>query len=120
MAFFQNSKKKDYPRLNYQVIWINSLLFLLIIYFIYHSLNGDRGIFAYFKLKQELSQKEKLLTQLLTDKSVLENRTRSMHPSSIDSDMLDELARKELGLIGSDEKVIILNKTPVEPKKSSD
>ena len=120
MAFFQNSKKKDYARLNYQVIWINSLLFLLIIYFIYHSLNGDRGIFAYFKLKQELSQKEKLLTQLLTDKSVLENRARSMHPSSIDSDMLDELARKELGLIGSDEKVIILNKTPVEPKKSSD
>lgn len=110
MALLQNSKKNVYPRLNYQVIWINSLLFLLIIYFIYHSLHGDRGIFAYFQLKQELVQKEKMLTQLLENKSVLENRTRSMHPSSIDSDMLDELARKELGLIGPDEKVIILNK----------
>lgn len=96
--------------INFKVVAINAVLLLFISYFVYHSLNGERGLFAYFHLKKVF--KEHLSTaKTLTDTRVkLEATIKYLHPNSINYDFLDELARKELGLASPDEKIIYLKK----------
>lgn len=106
MLRWKKKKNKSDVRLNYKIIWINSVIFLLVIYFIYHSLTGDRGVLAYFRLEKDLQIKNVVLSDLLQQKKILEDKVKAMHPQSLDVDMLDELARKQLGMIAPDEKVI--------------
>jgi cell division protein FtsB len=94
---------------NYKVIALNTVLVLLIAYFIFHSLSGDRGVFAYFRLKKILKEQTEIAESLTNERLQLEKTVKNLHPNSLNIDFLDELARRDLGLIGADEKVIYLN-----------
>lgn len=96
--------------INYKVITVNTAVILLIIYFLLHSLSGDRGLFAYFRLKKTLKEQTELLNAISDERAMLESSTKNLHPKSLSVDVLDELARKELGLVGAEEKVIYLEK----------
>ena len=91
-------------------VGLNSILFLLILYFAFHSLSGDRGLFAFIKLNHEIDAKRANLELLVKKRLDLEKKVKLMHPTTMDKDMLDEMARKELGLMAKDEKVIVLKK----------
>lgn len=96
--------------INYKVLTINTAVILLIMYFVVHSLSGERGLFAYFRLKKMLNEQTQVLKEVSEERASLESSTKHLHPKSLNIDMLDELARHELGLIGADEKVIYLEK----------
>lgn len=83
---------------------------MLIIYFSVHSLSGDRGLFAYFRLKKEMTQQVKVLEDLRNQRVQLDQQTKLLHPKTLDLDMLDELARRDLGMIAADERVVHLKK----------
>lgn len=93
-----------------KAIVLNIFLILMISYFVYHSFNGQRGLFAYLSLKKELSEKNLELQKLKDERIALEHKVQLINPRTLDLDMLDEIARNSMGLISSDEKVIILNK----------
>lgn len=98
------------PSINYKVLTINTAVILLIMYFVVHSLSGDRGLFAYFRLKKTLNEQTQVLKEVSEERASLESSTKYLHPKSLNMDMLDELARHELGLMSPDEKVIYLEK----------
>lgn len=89
----------------------NVLMLLMLLYFIFHSVYGSRGILAYFKLQAELSSSHKKLELLMAERLEIENRTKLLRHESIDKDMLDEKIRNVLGFSAPGEKIF---KTPLK------
>lgn len=87
----------------------NIVVVLLICYFIFHSVYGNRGIIAYFSLQSELESKNAQLEALRAERVELENNTRLLRDESLDKDMLDEKIRNTLGLSAPNEKIVRLD-----------
>ena len=99
--------QKKYPL---KLLIFNTVMFILIIYFVYHFLSGERGLMAFIRLKSVIEEQNKSLEALKTERIHLENIVNGLNPKTLDLDMLDEIARRELGLIAPDEKMIVLSK----------
>lgn len=69
---------------------------LLMIYFGYHIVQGERGLFSWMRLRQKISESEEHLAQIQSEKETLERRVHLLRPDSVDRDMLEERARKVL------------------------
>lgn len=94
---------------NLQNIWLNLLMLILIAYFCFHSLSGQRGFIAYLRLNKEIKNSKYELNQLQIEKAEIENKVRLLYPNTLDMDMLDEIARREMGLVKKGEKIIVLH-----------
>lgn len=79
---------------------------MVIAYFGYHLVEGERGLSAYARLSHDLVRAEALYRDAMAERHALELRTALLHPSHIDPDMLDERARVVLGVARRDEVVI--------------
>tara|TARA_A100001011_G_C13855186_1_gene652581 strand:- start:123 stop:410 length:288 start_codon:yes stop_codon:yes gene_type:complete len=82
---------------------------LLSVYFSYSALNGQYGLFNQFNLK---AQENVLVTELKAielKNSILEKRVLRLSNKYLDLDLLDQQARKFLGLAKSNEIIINLN-----------
>ena len=75
-------------------------------YFIYHTVQGDRGLIAYVRLNNEVTQAETKLAQVRDERVRLERRVSLLDPDSLDLDMLDESVRLTLNRVTSDEAVV--------------
>ena len=62
-------------------------------YFIYHAVQGDRGILAWLRVNQQLEAAQLELAKSGTDRAALEQRVALLNNSSLDLDMLEERAR---------------------------
>lgn len=80
---------------------------LLVGYFAYHAIQGDRGVFAWMQLSQQISQARATLAETSEQRRALEHRASLLRPESLDPDLLEEQARRELGLVHPDERVIL-------------
>lgn len=92
---------------------INIFLSLLLLYFVFHSIYGNRGILAYFTLNQQLEKSYNELEILRADRIEAEHTVKLLRPESLDRDMLDQYARKILGLASVKEQVFTVS----SPKK---
>ncbi len=79
---------------------------LAICYFSYHLVEGDRGLFAYLKLQQDIQSASAELMISQQERSKLEKRVGLLRPENLDLDMLEERSRDVLGLAHPDELVI--------------
>ncbi len=77
-------------------------------YFIYHAVQGDRGILAWLRVNQQLEAAQVELVKSGTDRSALEQRVALLNNSSLDLDMLEERARVMLNFSDPDDVVIFL------------
>ncbi|NRB10764.1 MAG: septum formation initiator family protein [Rickettsiaceae bacterium] len=93
---------------------VNILLFVILLYFLFHSIYGSRGIISYFKLQAELERSHKTLEMLRAERLEIENRTRLLRPNSLDKDLLDEKARNVLGLAKPNEQVFMVKDLAVD------
>ncbi|MGL4314360.1 MAG: FtsB family cell division protein [Sphingomonas sp.] len=71
-----------------------------------YAIVGTNGIMAYGDYKRELAHKQAELAQLKQREAVLQNRVRLLDPHHADPDMVDELARKQLGVVHPDEMIV--------------
>lgn len=94
---------------NRKRLLINTLLSLLLIYFVFHSFYGNRGIIAYFTLSQKLQKSYSELESLRAERVELEHKVKLLRPESLDQDMLDQEARRVLGIASSKEQVFTDN-----------
>lgn len=78
-------------------------------YFIYHSLEGDRGLWSYFRLSQKLETLEKEYESLHQERLVLEEKVKRLRPESIDRDLLEKQVRHLLGYGHPDEVIIFMD-----------
>lgn len=87
------------------------LAFLCVAYFIYHSIQGERGLLSMLRTKQKLDIVRQEFNLLQSQKEVLERRVYLLRPDSLDLDMLEERARAVLNFARPDE-VIIFEEQP--------
>ena len=84
----------------------------LLAYFAYHAIQGDRGLFAWLALNQQLKQAHALSDAADAERAELENRVERLSSASLDPDLLDERVRAMLNYARQDEVVIMLPGKP--------
>ena len=77
-------------------------------YLAYHVMHGDRGVFAYIHMKQEIIRAEEALAETGATRDAGERRVALLRTASLDPDMLDERARAMLNVAKPDEVVVPL------------
>ncbi len=78
----------------------------LVIYFIYHLIQGERGVLSWMRLKQRIDVAEKRLDEVQMEQNALEQRVHLLRPDSLDPDMLEERARVVLNFARKDEIIV--------------
>ena len=83
------------------------LIFCMItVYFSYHLIEGERGIFRLFEVNREIKQAQELLNETNKTKERLEKQVELLSSAALNEEMLDETIRKELGHVEKNEYVI--------------
>ncbi len=82
---------------------------LLSVYFSYSALNGQYGLFNQFDLKAQKNVLVNDLKAIELKNSILEKKVLRLSNKYLDLDLLDQQARKFLGLAKSNEIIINLN-----------
>ena len=76
-------------------------------YFAYHTVHGDRGIFALVQMQERVAEAEQRLQTLQSEKQHWEHRVKLLYPESLDRDMLDERVRIMLGYARAYDLVVL-------------
>ena len=90
---------------------IGGLLYLTIAlflgaYFAFSAIQGNHGIFKRIQAEAQAEELQKHLEALETQLIEMENKTRRLSDNFLDLDLLDERARKVLGMARADEIII--------------
>jgi len=80
--------------------------FSLAAYFTFAAVQGDYGLFRRIQVESQEMELSRQLAKLKLKVAEMENKTRRMSDNYLDLDLLDEQARKVLGLARGDEIVI--------------
>ena len=78
----------------------------LIVYIVFHAVQGDRGLIAYWQLSKQVAQAEAFHFRLSGEREAIQNRVSLLNPHTLDRDLLEERARFMLGYSLPDEIVI--------------
>ena len=88
-------------------ITLSAVCLILCFYFIIASFTGEFGVSS----KYRLLAKEKALTKelmLINEKTkAVKNKIKRLSDTSLDLELLDQQARKILGLLGEDELIVL-------------
>ena len=85
---------------------MTSLLFVvLVVYFSYHAVIGERGFLAFLRLSQKIELARAQLDIVHAERMKYERNVKLLRSNSLDLDLLDEQARRVLGYADKDEKV---------------
>src|SRR5476651_553726 len=76
-------------------------------YFIYHSIQGDRGILAWVQLQERPTNSMTEHNKVMKERKELEEKVQDLRPESINRDLLDQQVRLKLGYTRPDEVVIL-------------
>jgi len=88
---------------------IPALALIIVGTFAGHAIAGPNGILAWGGYHRALKDRQVELAQLKTESAQLKHRSQLLDPRKADPDMADELVRKDLGLVRSDEVIVPLN-----------
>ncbi len=83
-------------------------IFLIIVYFFYHIVLGDRGVIEFLKTKELIALEGAKLTELLKKNEYLECVVSSLRVETIDLEVLEEFAKMQLGMLGKNETCFII------------
>ena len=84
----------------------SALIAVLIAYFGFHALTGDRGLLTSGQRDETLAQRTTELQQVRAERLDLEARARLLRDSSLSADLLEERARSLLGFADPGDYVI--------------
>lgn len=85
-------------------------LLLLIAYFGFHALTGERGILSSNQRNAALAAKTRELARVRAERQDLEMRARLLRDTSLSADLLEERARSLLGF--ADPRDYMIRETP--------
>ena len=87
----------------------------LIAYFVFHGIEGDRGLLAYWQLRDRIAEVRQLNDDVVAERRMLEHRVSLLRSDSLDPDLLDERLRIMLDLAHPDELVILHPRNEHDP-----
>ena len=73
-----------------------------------HAIAGPNGVFAWRGYAQQLEMRQAELAKLEAERDALRHKSALLDPRKADPDLADEMVRKDLGLVRSDEVVVPL------------
>ncbi len=83
-----------------------AIAFALSLYFTFAAVQGDFGLFRRAEILGEASTLRTQLIEVRADVARMENLTHRLSDDYLDLDLLDEQARRVLGMVRADEIVI--------------
>lgn len=86
--------------------WLMAILVIFNVYFLLAALQGDSGLYRYFQINAQIAQVTTERDALVEEREKLSNLTLRLSDDYLDLDLLDEQARKRLGLVRGDEIII--------------
>ena len=84
----------------------------LSVYFGYHLIEGDRGLFAWVRLTEQIRDAKVEAAQIHAERVAQDQRVSLLRQEHLDPDMLDEQARAALNLVAPGEIVILNSEQP--------
>ena len=79
----------------------------VLVYFGYHATSGSLGLASKQQYEQRIAALEGELQALENKRAALEKKTAMLHDGSLERDMIDEQARRLLGVTRANEIVIL-------------
>lgn len=76
-------------------------------YFVYHAIEGDRGVMAWLRMSQQLAESKAALATLQAERQQIQHRV-ALLSASIDPDLLDERARLMLNVAEPNDRLVII------------
>jgi cell division protein FtsB len=73
-----------------------------------HAIAGPNGLLAWGGYHRDLQQRKVELASLEAERDRLKHRSALLNPKKADPDLADEMVRKDLGLVRSDEVILPL------------
>jgi cell division protein FtsB len=89
-----------------RLVWGPALGITVVVYFLVHAFQGDRGIPAWVQLRQDVAAAEHRLAASTAEREALAGRVARLKGDSLDPDLLEERARVMAGLVRPDEVVV--------------
>jgi cell division protein FtsB len=89
--------------------WLVLFAYGLAIYFGYNAMIGSRGLLAWRQLTRDIEATQQDLAAVRAERQALEEKVRRLRPDSLDPDLIDELARRQLSLAGPSDVIILLD-----------
>ena len=86
-----------------------AIMAFIFLYFVFHAIQGDRGLLAQVRLSKVLETKQSELSQLQSRVDVLEARVQGLNSIPPDLDLLEEQARKVLNYSYANEAVVLFD-----------
>ena len=86
-----------------------ALALLIVGNFAGYAIAGPNGLLAWGGYHRDLNERKAELQKLEAEKVRLKHRSVLLDPRRADPDMADELVRRDLGLVRSDEVIVPLN-----------
>ena len=77
-------------------------------YFVYHAIEGDRGVMAWLRISQQLAESRASLATLQAERQKVQHRV-ALLSTSIDPDLLDERARLMLNVAEPGDRLVIID-----------
>jgi len=82
--------------------------FLIFIFFLSHIFFGERSVWKIFELKSQISKSQEEYELLVAKKNKILLEINLLRDNNLDSDLVSEIAHRNLGLIESDQIVLDL------------
>jgi cell division protein FtsB len=76
-------------------------------YFIYHTIEGDRGLRAWRDINQQLRVAKDQYTTVAVERDALEHKVDGLNPNHVDPDLLDQQIRAQLDLVSPGEVILM-------------
>jgi len=108
---FQDSQRPLVKR----VAGMCALMFIMF-YLAFHTVSGERGLFALFRETRTLEALKSQLAEVKAQHQGLERKVQLLSDSSLDLDLLDEQVRRVLGMANKNE-IVYFPDEKVQPAK---
>jgi len=82
--------------------------FLIFIFFLSHIFFGERSVWKIFELKSQILKSQEEYELLVAKKKIILLQINLLRDNNLDSDLVSEIAHRNLGLIESDQIVLDL------------
>jgi cell division protein FtsB len=79
-------------------------------YFLWHAMNGNRGMKAKVEFRETALALSRELAELKAERAGFERRIAMMRAQSVERDILEEEARRQLGRVHHNDVVVFLPK----------
>jgi len=87
--------------------WAAGAMSLTVVYFAYHAFAGEQWLGAWTDKQTELAKKKAVLAQLETRNAALQKDIARLTPGQVDPDLVEYLARRDLGFVYPGELVLV-------------